>query len=196
MTIWGWFLIGAASWAFAIILKVAADFFVQRSTSVALKDWAAAALSGVWSSVCELGLCAFAFWYWNANFAEGLVTATGAALAEFVMLLPAAISAHFGKSQGKAKDRANWSAFFLERALFFTNHISSRALLWMGTMGTAGFSAVAAALGTFALTEGTQAYGQAREWDWLNRRTQVTFFAFTIAIMATQIGLIIYWSRG
>ena len=193
MTIWGWFLVGAGSWVLAIVLKVLADFLVQRSTNIALRDWAAAFLSGVWSSVCELGLCALAFWYWNAGFADGLVTALGAAMAEFLMLLPAALSAHFGKSQGKTKDKANWSAFFLERSLFIVNHISSRALLWLGVMGSAGLAAVAAAFGFFTITEGTQAYGQAREWDWLDRRTQLIFFAFVIIVLIAELALIVHW---
>lgn len=193
MTIWGWLLLGAGSWALAIVLKVLADFLVQRSTTVELKDWAAAALSGVWSSLCELGLCAIAFWYWQASFADGLVTAVGAALAEFVMLLPAVLQAHFAKSQGKKKDAANWQAFFFERALFMTNHVATRALLWMGVMGTAGLAAAASAFGFFAVTEGTQAYGQAREWNWLDRRTQLMFFGFVIVVLLAEIVLIIRW---
>ena len=50
MTIWGWLLLGAGSWALAIVLKVLADFLVQRNTTFELQDWAAALLSGVWSS--------------------------------------------------------------------------------------------------------------------------------------------------
>ena len=102
MSIWGWLLIGAGSWALAIVLKIVADFLVQRSTNIDLQDWAAAALSGIWSSICEMGLCALAFWFWHASFADALVTAVGAALAEFIILLPAALSARFGKAQSKS----------------------------------------------------------------------------------------------
>lgn len=193
MTIWGWLLLGAGSWALAIVLKVLADFLVQRNATFELKDWAAAALSGVWSSVCELGLCASAYWYWQAGFADGLVTALGAALAEFIMLLPAVLQAHFGKSQGKRKDTANWQAFFMERALFMANHLATRALLWMGVMGTAGFAAAASAFGFFAITESAQAYGQAREWNWLDRRTQLLFFGFVGTVLLIETILIIRW---
>lgn len=193
MTIWGWLLLGAGSWALAIVLKVLADFLVQRNTTFELKDWAAALLSGVWSSMCELGLCAFAFWYWQASFADGLVTAVGAALAEFLMLLPAAIQAHFNKAKTKKQDQANWRAFFLERSLFITNHIATRALLWLGVMGTAGFAAAASAFGFFAVTEGTQAYGQAREWNWLDPRTQTIFFGFVVSVLIAEAVLIIHW---
>jgi len=193
MTIWGWLLLGAGTWALAIVLKVLADFLVQRSISFELKDWAAALLSGVWSSACELGLCAIAFWYWQAGFADALVTAVGAALAEFIMLLPAALQAQFNKAKTKKQDQANWSAFFLERSLFITNHIATRALLWLGVMGTAGFAAAASAFGFFAVTEGTQAYGQARQWNWLDPRTQTIFFGFVIAILLAEAGLIVHW---
>jgi hypothetical protein len=193
MTIWGWLLLGAGSWALAIVLKVLADFLVQRNTTFELKDWAAALLSGVWSSVCELGLCAIAFWYWQAGFADGLVAAVGAALAEFIMLLPAALQAHFNKAKTKKQDQANWRAFFLERSLFITNHIATRALLWFGVMGVAGFAAAASAFGFFAVTEGTQAYGQAREWNWLDQRTQTIFFGFVISVLVAEVALIIHW---
>ncbi len=193
MSIWGWLLIGAGSWVLAIVLKIVADFLVQRSTNIALQDWVAAALSGVWSSICEMGLCALAFWYWHAGFPDALVTAVGAALAEFILLLPAALSAHFGKAQSKSKDRASWSAFFVERSLVFANHLASRGLLWMGIGGTAGLSAVASAFGLFAASEGVQAYGQAKEWDWLNKRTQWVFFAYLLLIIGTEIALMIAW---
>ena len=193
MSIWGWLLIGAASWALAIVLKIVADFLVQRSTNIALQDWAAAGLSGIWSSICEMGLCALAFWFWGAVFADALVTALGAALAELIVLLPAALSAHFAVAQSKAKDRANWSAFFIERSLVLANHLASRGLLWLGIAGPAGLPAVASAFGLFAASEGVQAYGQARDWDWLNKRTQWLFFAFLFAIICTEIALLIVW---
>jgi hypothetical protein len=193
MTIWSWLLIGSATWALAILLKILADFLVQRSLGIALHDWVAAILSGVWSSACELGLCALAFWFWNAGFADALVAAVGAALAEFIVLLPAALTAHFSTSQSKVKSRANWSAFFLERAIIFANHIASRALLWLGVGGTGGLSATVSALGLFAGAESIQAYGQAKEWNWLERRTQAMFFVFLSVVILTEVALIFYW---
>jgi hypothetical protein len=193
MEIWNWFLVGAATWALAIILKVLADFMVQRSNLAELKDWVAAALSGIWSTLCELGLFALALWFWSATFADALVAALGAALAEFIMLLPAVLSAHFAKSQGKTKDQANWRAFFFERSLFMGNHLLSRALVWFGVMGGAGLAAIGAAMAFFAITETTQAYGQARGWDWLSRQTQTIFFGFLITIMIAEAALIVWW---
>ncbi len=193
MAIWNWFLVGAATWALAIILKVLADYMVQRSNLAELKDWVAASLSGLWSTLCELGLFALALWFWSATFADALVAALGAALAEFIMLLPAVLSAHFAKSQGKAKDHANWRAFFFERSLFMGNHLLSRALVWFGVMGSAGLAALGAAFAFFAITETTQAFGQARAWDWLNRQTQTIFFGFLITIMIAETALIVWW---
>jgi hypothetical protein len=193
MSIWNWFLVGAGTWALAIILKVLADYVVQRSNLAELKDWAAAVLSGMWSTICELGLFAAALWIWSATFADALVAALGAALAEFLMLLPAALSAHFGKSQGKTKDKANWRAFFLERSLFIANHLLSRALIWFGVMGTAGLAAIGAAMAFFAVTEGTQAYGQAKEWNWLDRNTQIIFFSFLITVIIAEAALLVWW---
>lgn len=194
MTIWGWFLLGAGSWALAVALKVLADVIVQRSTKVALKDWLAATLSGVWSSLCELGLAAFAFWFWSANFTDALVLATGAALAEFLILLPAAISANWNKKQAKTKTSAGWNAFFAERSAAFANHLASRGLMWLGVGGTAGLAAIGSALALFAVSEGTQAYGQAKGWDWLNQRTLAAFLMFQFVVVGLQVGLLIMWS--
>ena len=196
MSIWAWFLLGAGTWVLAVVLKVLADVVVQRTMTVAFKDWLAALLSGVWSSVCEIGLSAFAFWYWSASFADALVMALGAGVAEFVILLPAALSAKFEKKKTtKAKEAASWNAFFAERTVAFVSHIAARALAWLGIGGTAGLPALASAFGLFASTEAIQAYGQAKEWDWLNNRTLWTFLVFQIAIVIGEIVLIILWWR-
>ena len=194
MTIWGWFFLGAGSWALAVALKVAADVAVQRNTKAALRDWLAATLSGIWSSLCELGLAAFAFWFWSATFADALVLSAGAALAEFLVLLPTAISANWNKKQAKTKEAAGWNAFLAERGLAIANHLAARGLIWLGVGGTAGLTAVASALGLFAVSEGIQAYGQAKEWDWLNRRILWSFLLFQLVVVGLQIGLLIMWS--
>lgn len=193
MSFWGWLLLGAGSWILAVVLKILADFIVQRTTTVALQDWFAAVLSGVWSSVCELGLAALAYWIWQASFSDALVMAVGAALAEFLILLLAAISANWKTPQTKAKEAAGWSAFFIERAVAVASHLASRALTWLGVGGSVGPAALGSALGLFAVTEGVQAYAQAKEWDWLNRRTLWTFLSFQIAIVLVEIGLVVHW---
>lgn len=196
MSIWGWLLIGAGTWVLAVVLKVVADLLVQRSTTVELRDWLTAVLSGLWSSFCELGAAALAFWIWKATFADALVLAVGAALAEFLILLPAAISANWNpktKAQSKAKEAAGWNAFFTERGVAFAGHIASRGLIWLGVMGTGGLPAAASAFVLFAITEGIQAYGQAKDWDWLNRRTLLTYLSFQAALVVTQIVLVFVW---
>jgi hypothetical protein len=194
MSIWGWLLLGAGSWVLAVVLKVLADVVVQRTMTVAFKDWAASLLSGVWSSVCEIGLSAFAFWYWSATFADALVMALGAGAAEFVILLPAALSTKLdAKKTTKTKDRANWNAFLAERAVAFLSHIAARALAWLGVGGNAGLPALGSAFGLFATTEAIQAYGQAKEWDWLDNRTLWTFLFFQLAIILAEIALIVMW---
>jgi hypothetical protein len=197
MTIWGWLLLGAASWVAAVVLKVLADVVVQRTATVAFKDWVASLLSGVWSSVCEIGLSAFAFWYWSASFADALVMALGAGAAEFFILLPAALSTKLDKKKKTTKtaERANWNAFFAERTVAFLSHIAARALAWLGIAGSGGAAALASAFGLFAVTEGIQAYGQAKEWDWLNNRTLWTFLFFQIAVVLVEVVLIVTWWR-
>lgn len=180
----------------AVALKVLADYLVQSSTQIELRDWAASVLSGVWSSFCELGLTALAFWIWSATFADALVMAVGAATAEFlVLLIPAAVANWGKKGDSKAKKTAGWNAFFTERGVAFASHLASRALMWLGIVGGAGFKAAASAFALFAATEAIQAYGQAKEWDWLNRRVLITFLSFQGAcIAATLVLLVLWWS--
>lgn len=190
MSIWIWLLIGAGTWVLAVMLKVLADFIVQRSLTLPFRDWAAAVLSGVWSSLCELGLTALAFWFWRANFADALVLALGAASAEFLVLLIGAAGADRPKRQAKATAAAEWNAFFAERAVAFASHLAARALLWLGVIGVAGLPATGSAFGLYALTETIQAYGQAKEWDWLKPRVLWTYLFFQMMVVALQIGLL------
>ena len=194
MTMWGWFLLGAGSWALAVALKVAADVAVRRTAKVELRDWLAAPLSGIWSSVCELGLAAFAFWFWSASFTDALVLATGAAVAEFIMLWFGAIGANWNSKQPKTKAASGWNAFFAERGVAAANHLAARGLMWLGIGGHAGLAAMGSALGLFAVSEGIQAYGQAKEWDWLNRKILLPVLMFQLVVAGLQIGLLIMWS--
>lgn len=191
MSIWGWLLLGAGTWVLAVVLKVLADYIVQSSTQIALRDWAASLLSGVWSSICELGLAALAFWIWEATFADALVMAVGAALTEFVVLLIPAITAK--KAQTKTKQTAGWNAFYSERGAAFASHLASRALMWLGIAGGGGLKAALSAMALFAVAEGIQAYGQAKEWDWLNPRVLLTFLTFQCLCVAAQIVLLVLW---
>lgn len=193
MTLWNWFLIGAATWVLALILKVLVDLLVQRSSLAEFRDWTAAALSGVWSATCELGLFALALWIWSATFAQCLVAAIGAGTAEILMLLPSAISARMSAQGGKKAIHAGWKAFLIERGFILSNHVVGRSMLWVAVMGSGGIKAATTAFALFALTEGVQAYGEAKAWDWLNPRTQRAFFAFLGAVLLTQAVLIVYW---
>ena len=195
MSIWSWLLLGAGTWVLAVVLKVLADVVVQRLMTAAFRDWAAAFLSGVWSSLCELGLAALAFWYFAATFADALVLALGAASAEFLVLLVGAAGANWPKKQVKSKAAAEWNAFFAERAVAFASHLSARALMWLGVIGAAGLPAAGSALGLFALTEAIQAYGQAKEWDWLKSRVLWTYLLFQMLIVAFQFALLVMWWR-
>ena len=195
MSIWAWFLLGAATWALAVVLKVLADVVVRRSMTAELRDWLASLLSGVWSSLCELGLAALAFWIWSATFADALVVAVGAALAEFLILLPAPVVANWNKKpQTKAKEAAGWNAFLAERAVIFANHLASRGLVWLAVAGAGGLAAAGSALGLFALIEAIQAYGQAKEWDWLNTRVLWTYLTVLTTVVAIEIALLLFWA--
>jgi hypothetical protein len=114
-------------------------------------------------------------------------------LAELVALLPAILSARFGKAAGQARKVPAWRVVALERGLHMANHLLVRTLLWIGIMGTAGPRAVATAFGLFALAETAQAYAQARDWDLLQPRAQTAFLSFLGTVILLEAGLVIFW---
>jgi hypothetical protein len=65
--------------------------------------------------------------------------------------------------------------------------------MWLGIAGGGGFKAAASAFGLFGATEAIQAYGQAKEWDWLNRRVLLTFLTFQGVCIVTAIVLLLAW---
>ena len=67
--------------------------------------------------------------------------------------------------------------------------------MWLGIAGGGGLKAALSAFALFAAAEGIQAYGQAKEWDWLNNRTLWTFLFFQIALVMVEVALIVLWWR-
>ncbi|MFN9542472.1 MAG: hypothetical protein ACK59B_04685, partial [Alphaproteobacteria bacterium] len=121
MSLWYWLLLGAGTWVLAIVLKVTADHYVQRSRLPVLQDWAAAILSGLWSSLCELQLFVLVLWFWSAGWLEALVAALGAGLAELLALMPAILSSRFGKQETTAIKKSTWKAIAIELSLHLYN---------------------------------------------------------------------------
>lgn len=193
MSLWYWLLLGAGTWVLAIVLKVTADHYVQRSKLPVLQDWAAAILSGLWSSLCELLLFVLALWFWRAGWLEALVAALGAGLAELLALMPAILSARFGKQSAAARQKATWQAIAIERSLHLANHVLVRMLAWIGLAGTGGVRALAVAFGLLALTEATQAFAQARNWDLLLPRAQVAFLSLLGTVILAEAALVALW---
>jgi len=193
MALWYWLLLGAGTWVLALVLKVTADHYVQRSRLPALQDWAAAILSGLWSSLCELLLFVLVLWLWNAGWLDALVAALGAGLAELLALMPAILSAHFGKQAATARQKTTWHAITIERSLHLANHVLVRMLAWIGVAGTGEPRALAAAFGLLALTEATQAFAQARNWDLLQPRAQLAFLSFLGTVIVMEATLVAVW---
>lgn len=198
-----WLLIGAGAWAVAVVLKISGDVAFQRGVKVELRDWVTAVLSGLWSALCELGLAALAFAVWQATFWDAVSFAFGAAAAEFLLLLPAALSGGLESETVKKKKKKEpqapmrvmtWRNFAIERAIALVGHIGSRVLVWVGIAGTGGVGAVAAAFGLQALSEASAAYGEAKGWDWLKPRVMWPFLIFQTLIVGGTIWLAIWWS--
>jgi hypothetical protein len=158
-----------------------------------LQDWAAAILSGLWSSLCELLLFVLVLWFWSAGWLEAVVAALGAGLAELVALMPAILSARFGKQAANAPQKATWQAITIERSLHLANHVLVRMLAWLGLAGTGEARALAAAFGLLALTEATQALAQARNWDLLQPRAQLVFLSFLGTVIVVEATVLALW---
>ena len=194
-----WFLIGAGAWFIAVALKITGDVVFQRSVTVELRDWVTAALSGVWATVCELGLAAIVFLVWSATVWDAVTYALGAATVEFMLLLPAAFTGGIGEKK-KTRDKKapaqvmTWRNFAIERVIALVGHIASRVLVWLGVAGTGGLGAVGAAFGLYTLAEGLAAYGEAKDWNWLNPRVMWPFLILQTLIVAGTVWLAIWWS--
>jgi hypothetical protein len=68
-----------------------------------------------------------------------------------------------------------------------------RMLAWIGLAGTGGIKALAVAFGLLALTEATQAFAQARNWDLLQPRAQLAFLSFLGTIILVEAALVALW---
>jgi hypothetical protein len=200
VTLFHWLLVGASAWFVAVILKIAGDVAFQRGVTVQLRDWVTAVLSGLWSTVCELGLAAVAFAVWHASVWDAIVFALGAAAMEMLLLLPAALAGGIEKKTGAKKEAKSpmrlmtWRNFAIERVIALAGHIGSRVLVWIGIGGTGGLGAVGAAFGLYTLSEGLAAYGEAKDWDWLKPRVMWPFLVVQTLIVAGTIWLAIRWS--
>ena len=193
-----WLLIGAGAWFIAVALKVTGDVLFQRKVTVELRDWVTAVLSGAWASLVELGLASAAFLIWSATVWDAVAYALGAAAVEFMLLLPAAFTG--GISDKKQRKNAKephvmtWRNFAIERVIALVGHIASRVLVWVGIAGAGGIGALGAAFGLYSLAEGLSAYGEAKEWNWLNPRVMWPFLIVQTLIVAGTVWLAIWWS--
>lgn len=191
-----WLLLGAAGWLLAVVLKIVVDVAVQRSTKVELSDWSSALLSGAWSTLCELGVAALAFWYWQATLYDAIAFAVGVALVEFLLLLPAAYASNVGgkkKSKDPSQVPISWRIFGIERGVAFTGHLASRVLVWIGLAGAGGIEFAGAAFGLYFISEALAAYGEARDWNWLSPRVMWPILIFQTLIVVATATLAVWW---
>jgi hypothetical protein len=201
MSLFYWFLIGAGAWFIAVALKITGDVLFHRNLTIDFHDWVTGVLSGVWATVCELGLAAIIFLIWSATVEGAVAYALGAATTEFLLLLPAAFAGGVGDGDAKKKKDKNapaqvmtWRNFAIERLLALVGHIASRVLVWIGVAGSGGIAALGAAFGLYSLAEGLAAYGEAKEWNWLNPRVMWPFMVLQTLIVAGTVWLAIWWS--
>jgi len=195
-----WLLIGAAAWLLGVVLKITGDVVFQRSVTVELRDWVTAVLSGIWSTLCELGIAALAFLVWEATLWDAVAFALGAAAMEFLVLLPAALAGGIDKKTGRKKDPKSsmrvmtWRNFAIERVIALAGHVGSRVLVWVGVAGAGGLGALGSAFGLFAFSEGLAAYGEAKDWNWLNPRVMWPVLILQTLLVAGTVWLAIWWS--
>ncbi|MBI1212020.1 MAG: YhfC family intramembrane metalloprotease [Alphaproteobacteria bacterium] len=196
-----WVLIGGGAWFIAVALKITGDVLFQRNVTLEFRDWVTAVLSGLWATVCELGLAATVFLIWDATVWEAVAYALGAATVEFLLLLPAAFGGGIeAEHKRRRKDSKapvqvmTWRNFAIERVIALVGHIASRVLVWIGVAGSGGLAALAAAFGLYTLSEGLAAYGEAKDWNWLNPRVMWPFLIVQTLIVAVTVWLALRWS--
>ena len=195
-----WFLIGGGAWFIAVALKITGDVLFQRNVTLDLRDWVTAVLSGVWATVCELGLAAIVFLIWSATVGDAVAYALGAAAVEFLLLLPAAFGGGLEPERKRRKDSKapvqvmTWRNFAIERVIAVIGHIANRVLVWIGVAGGGGMAAIGAVFGLYTLAEGLSAYGEAKDWNWLTPRVMWPFLIVQTLIVAVTVWLALSWS--
>ncbi|MQA28214.1 MAG: hypothetical protein GEU82_00035 [Luteitalea sp.] len=191
---WGW--LGALAWAVSLVVKIPVTGSVY-ALSASMPGLPRAALSGLISSLSELGVAALLFDLRplpSPALPNVLAFGAGAGCLETLFVF----AAMFFESP-PADQVARWldgarSSFCvrhvqtIERVTAFGGHVGARGLISLSIYGGSPAIAVVAIV-SFAVTDGLAAYGSLRDWDWFKPATCRRFHGACIAISTMELAL-------
>ncbi len=194
-TSWIWLGLGAIAWVIAVVLKVFLGWGVDALSERSFKSQKAkAAIWGVWSSACELGVTAAVFLFAYPSLENAIGFGVGAGVVElFYLLLQQAVKTKTASSNQQneatqpSKDRfMEWSGV-IERSLALIGHVSSRGLIWLGIRALYLTPFLLSAILLFSIVDGVATYGVSVGWDWTNSSIYKRFTRWVSIVGAVEV---------
>ena len=189
---WGW--LGAVAWAVALVVKIPAAGSLH-ALPASISPLSRAALSGIISSLSELGVAALIFTLYPLlppRLPNILSFGAGAACLETLFVFTAMFFESPPAEQvarWRIGARSSWCvrhAQIIERLSAFGGHVGTRGLISLSVYG--GNVAIAVvALVTFAVTDGFATYGSFKNWDWFDPATCRRFHGLCMVISLIEL---------
>jgi len=185
---------GAAAWVVVVGVKRIVNPLLRRALT---KGCVYAAVSGIWSALCELGIAAacFAYLLKELSIASTLAFGFGAATAEIAVLLSLS-----GIRSARLPDPKRLDAWRvaaqrsvvirylmpLERSTASALHVGCRGLVYLAVC-RASYGLFIVGFVGFALVDGVASFGRNASWNWFDPPTAGRFFGFVAPIAALEI---------
>lgn len=191
---WFWMGLGALAWVVGLLIKI---LFAGLAYLYVPQKWVKlnAAVSGLLSSLTELGVAAIIFHLYRPR-ASALVTILAfgfaAGCAEILFVLG---TMYFEKVPEEKIDgwikgaRASFCVrhvLLIERLTALMGHVGARGLVCLSLFSET-YEIATIALLSFALTDGLAAYGNLKEWDWFDPITCRAFYGACVSISMLEV---------
>jgi hypothetical protein len=192
--------LGAASWVLAVTIKLLV-MRIPGVPAVVASGSFGAAVWGLFSAGCELGLCAlllvFGGYDVDLSMANILAVGVGVASAEILYVFAAAIREHLrGRDEEALKQwivgarQSLWvrNMLFIERLSATLGHIGTRGLVLLA-IDSATIWPAAIALMSFAVVDGIAIFGRGRNWNWCDPKIARAFYSMTLLMAVLELSL-------
>lgn len=200
----GWPIVGAASWALALLIKRSIGSCRSTSRPSSRHDLiGSAACQGAVSAAAELGCSALVFAVRHpAGPRQAIAFGAGAGGIEALFVLALSYT-HTPDLKSVEQWRASRQQslvvdqfVLIERALAMLSHIAVRGMLSTALSAPNGARSrrLLAAMALFTLGDSVAAYGKAARWNWLEPRAARRTHAFYAAAAAVESYLFWQWT--
>lgn len=197
---WSVIMAGGTSWAAALLIKAAAANQLLRKIKSRISNNVQAVVRGVLSAATELGMTAAAITAASLNSTPADMLSVGIGASSFEALYLIALSFYKATQRKpdraallREKERGEWSwiiryMFVIERFTAGLIHVGSRSLVWLSIIrGEYGYAVMGFV--SFALVDGTAAYGKLSKWNWFSPMTAKRFYLFVALLGSLDIAI-------